>query len=306
MTVPRGKDFGGPHVASAAGGIDDRRMTTNATVSTKDGYVITRSDEETQRLARQSDIFAVPTKALLDAVGLAQGDSALDVGCGGGDVMREMGARVGPTGLVTGLDLDGALASDAVARLRRDGAARFSYVQGDVLEADLPTAGFDVVFARFLLIHLRNPVAALRRMWSWTAPGGHIAALDYDFRTLRGQGSRAVECLDGLVAEVFAATGLDTRFGGSLPTCFERAAIGVPDGTSVAGQVVALDEIAPFLASTYRAFLPAAKRLGIENERRTRDFNGALESETRGERRYIVGPLIVAAWKRRRAEEPRS
>jgi cyclopropane fatty-acyl-phospholipid synthase-like methyltransferase len=43
------------------------------------------------------------TRALLDSTGIKQGARCLDAGCGGGHVSRDLAARVGKTGSVSGL-----------------------------------------------------------------------------------------------------------------------------------------------------------------------------------------------------------
>ena len=43
---------------------------------------------------------------------------------------------------------------------------------------------FDLVFARLLLLHLNEPVLALRKMYNQVKPGGRILVEDYYFRSL--------------------------------------------------------------------------------------------------------------------------
>jgi SAM-dependent methyltransferase len=40
---------------------------------------------------------------------------------------------------------------------------------------------FDLVFARLLLLHLNDPVLALRKMYNQVKPGGRILVQDYYF-----------------------------------------------------------------------------------------------------------------------------
>jgi SAM-dependent methyltransferase len=262
-------------------------MTTTTQASAD--YVMDRSDAETERLRTQSQFYEEPTHALLDRVGLAPGMSCLEPGCGGGDVMRLLAERVGREGRVTGLDVDGALGRSVAADLREEVETGIEFIEGDVLEVALWPSAFD----------LDDPAAALRRMWEWTAPGGHVAVLDYDFRSVERQDSVALQALYDLLAAVFEGAGRDTRFGGTLPAQFERAGIGDPDGTAISGPLRPLDEIAPWLAATFHSLVPAAERLGIETEERRERFSAALEDELRGPRRYFVGPLMVSAWKRK-------
>jgi SAM-dependent methyltransferase len=282
----------------------DQACRMSTTTHASSDYVMDRSDEETERLRTQSRIFAEPTASLLDRVGLGPGMSCLDAGCGGGDVMRLLAERVGHEGRVTGVDVDGALGRMAVDDLRGELGASLEFIEGDVLEVALWPASFDLAFARFLLIHLDQPAAALRRLWEWTRPGGRLAVLDFDFRTLPDQdGLAAIQELYELGAAVFAGAGRDMRFGAKLPNHFERAGIGVPDGTAVSALLVSLDQLAPYLVATFRSLIPAARRLGIETEQRSERFLAALADESRNGRRDVLGPLLVSAWKRKPGSE---
>ena len=83
-------------------------MNTNPIAGDQDsGYVMGRTSEEYERLRRQSELLDSITVTVLDRVGLGFGMQCLDVGCGPGEVMRLMAERVGPTGRVVGIDLDG-------------------------------------------------------------------------------------------------------------------------------------------------------------------------------------------------------
>jgi len=84
-----------------------------------DGYVLSREVSEYERQRAQAAIWGPLTERVLDAAGLGPGMSALDAGCGPGEVMRLMGRRVGPTGRVTGIDIDAEVGPTACRDLRR-------------------------------------------------------------------------------------------------------------------------------------------------------------------------------------------
>jgi ubiquinone/menaquinone biosynthesis C-methylase UbiE len=263
-------------------------------------YVLDRSVDETERIRRQSLLLDGPTSAMLDRAELAPGDRCLDVGCGPGEVMRQMGERVGAAGHVVGVDLDAAVGVAAAERLNASGPANYEFVAGDVLAAGLPAGWFDLVFARVLLLHLRDPVRALRRMWVRTAPGGMLGIVDFDLRTTS----------DGPIAElgrvssaVFAQAGLNHDFGATVPACFERAGIGDPDGAVMTAMFAPMADMASYFAAVYRSLLPAAVRFGVADEARGTAFLADLEARDGTDREYVVGPLIVSAWKRKAREE---
>jgi SAM-dependent methyltransferase len=115
-------------------------------------------------------IFAQWPPVLAEVAGMKAGDRVLDVACGTGILAREAADRVGPTGRVTGLDLNEAML--AVARRLRP---QIDWRQGDAAKLPFEDGAFDVVVSQFALMFFPDQVAALREMWRVLAPGGRLA-----------------------------------------------------------------------------------------------------------------------------------
>ena len=114
-------------------------------------------------------IFDQWPPVLAQIAGIKTGDRVLDVACGTGILAREAAARVGPTGRVTGLDLnDGML---AVARRLRP---ELDWRQGDAERLPFEDEVFDVVASQFALMFFPDRVAAMREMWRVLAPRGRL------------------------------------------------------------------------------------------------------------------------------------
>jgi ubiquinone/menaquinone biosynthesis C-methylase UbiE len=273
----------------------------STTTINPDTYVLGRTAEETERIRQQSVLLDTPTSALLDRAALAPGDRCLDVGCGPGEVMRQMGERVGTRGHVTGIDMNGAVGRDAADRLNALGPATYEFVEDDVLSADLPAGSFSLVFTRLLLVHLQDPVAALRRMWEWTAPGGTLAVLDFDLRALPRGEDHLLSEIYRVTHGVFTGAGLNPCFGATVPNCFEDAGIGTPDGAEMTAMYAPMGDVASYIAATYRSFLPMALEFGVTDEARSAAFLAEMESRAGRDPEWVVGPLIVSAWKRKGA-----
>jgi len=89
---------------------------------------------------------------------------------------------------------------------------------------------FDLVFARLLLMHLNDPVLALRKMYGQVRPGGRIVVQDYHFPTMDSYPA-ALEPLDEfrkVFFGVYDKEGRETRMGIKLPGFFIEAGIRVP------------------------------------------------------------------------------
>lgn len=93
--------------------------------------------------------------------------TALDVGCGDGQLTRSLGAR----GLAaTGIDLD----EPSIATARAQGGAE--YVLGDVLAHGFEPGSFDLVASVATLHHL-DARAGLARLAELCAPGGVVVVV---------------------------------------------------------------------------------------------------------------------------------
>jgi SAM-dependent methyltransferase len=144
------------------------------------GYAIRGGVEGRERLRLLARVMQPFTHSLIERVGIRPGMSCLDAGCGGGDVTFELARRAGPTGRAVGIDLDEiklGLARQEAAALQ---LGNVTFRQTEIGKCDFDPE-FDVVYARFLLTHLPDPVAAITRMQGWLKPGGALVVEDIDF-----------------------------------------------------------------------------------------------------------------------------
>ncbi|HWO09062.1 MAG TPA: class I SAM-dependent methyltransferase, partial [Polyangiaceae bacterium] len=93
-------------------------------------------------------------RAALDPLGVAPGERVLDVGCGAGDTVLELLARVGRSGAVVGIDPSHPLLERA--RARSQGYSNVGFVQADASSAAFDTP-FDAVFSRFGVMFFDDP-----------------------------------------------------------------------------------------------------------------------------------------------------
>ena len=103
-----------------------------------DGYVHTRDAKNISVCAIRRAYGRGATAGVLAAVGLRPGMSCLDVRSGPGAVMRLMADRVGPQGLVTGIEIDSVLGAEALRDLRTQSGADFQQIAADLLTLETP------------------------------------------------------------------------------------------------------------------------------------------------------------------------
>jgi SAM-dependent methyltransferase len=100
--------------------------------------------------------------------------SALEVGCGNGQVTRELAA----TGArAVGVDLSAPML--ARARELAAGLPTASFVQGDAQVHPFPEASFDVVVSRFGTMFFADRVEAFRNLLRATRPGGRLVTVTW-------------------------------------------------------------------------------------------------------------------------------
>lgn len=106
------------------------------------------------------------------------GLDVLDVGCGPGTITADLAERVDP-GRVTGIDPSPDVLEQAGTTAAQRGVENVRFVEGDVYELGDDT--YDIVHAHQVLLHVPDPVEALRAMLRVTKPDGLVAARDTDY-----------------------------------------------------------------------------------------------------------------------------
>jgi len=110
---------------------------------------------------------------LVALAALQQGERVLDLACGTGVVTRLAAPEVGPTGQVTGLDINAGML--AVARsLPPPSGASITWTEGNAGAMDFPDASFEVVLCQQGLQFFPDKPAALREMHRVLVPGGRV------------------------------------------------------------------------------------------------------------------------------------
>jgi len=116
---------GGPRTLS------ERSLDTAITA-----WLYDRVRDSLLRLAGMPD-FATEAAAVARRLGVEAGDIVVDLACGHGNFTLEWARRVGPTGLVIGLDISRAMLARASARRTAAGADNVLLARGDALALPL-------------------------------------------------------------------------------------------------------------------------------------------------------------------------
>ncbi|PTL76034.1 methyltransferase domain-containing protein [Vitiosangium sp. GDMCC 1.1324] len=142
----------------------DRAATSTEAVRFLDALNTTQQVQEMQRLTHR-------------LLGACEGARILDAGCGVGEVTRELGALVGKTGRVTGVDLSENMVTEA-RRRTEDTGLPVDYHQGDIHQLDFPSESFDGCRASRVFIYLEDPRQGLSELLRLTRPGGAVVLFE--------------------------------------------------------------------------------------------------------------------------------
>jgi ubiquinone/menaquinone biosynthesis C-methylase UbiE len=121
-----------------------------------------------------------------DRLALALGDRVLDVACGHGNFTVELARRVGPAGLVIGLDISAAMLARAASRVARAGLANVLLVRGDALALPIADRAFAKVNCSGGLHQLPDLARAFSELARVAASGAYLTASGF---AERGEGS---------------------------------------------------------------------------------------------------------------------
>ena len=142
-------------------------------MSEQSGYQIS-NDAAKAREQYSVRYFIGPwTPGLVALAALQPGERVLDLACGSGLVARLVAPQVGPTGRVTGLDINAAML-DVARSLPPPAGATITWVQASAEAMGLPDASFDAILCQQGFQFFPEKPAALREMHRVLAPGGRL------------------------------------------------------------------------------------------------------------------------------------
>ncbi len=116
----------------------------------------------------------------IDWSGAAAGQTCLDVCCGSGDLALRLARRVGPSGVVYGVDFSPAQLE--IARQKATQTVRLAplhWIEGDALALPFEAQQFDAATMAYGLRNLTNLPQGLKELQRVLRPGAKAAILDF-------------------------------------------------------------------------------------------------------------------------------
>ncbi|HEY7098890.1 MAG TPA: methyltransferase domain-containing protein [Terriglobales bacterium] len=179
-------------------------------------YVLATGTAAVRRLHVLHDIYSPAGRRVLLQAGLTKGMRVADFGCGVGATTRMLAKMVGPSGSVTGVDIDRAQLEEARELCATESLANTTFVEASAYSTGLPRNSFDLVYCRFLLLHLSDPAACLREMKAVLKPAGILVAEDGDLASAASVPSSAMNAFADLFGQLGPVRGLNYSLGKDL------------------------------------------------------------------------------------------
>lgn len=254
------------------------------------------SESEYERLVRQGLRYEEETRTAFQKAGIGQAMRVLDVGCGVGEVSRVVADLVGPKGNVVAIDADpGAL---AFAR-RRVPAPNVEFRCSTIDDFSDP-ANFDAVVGRFILMHLKNPAAALQKLSSNVRSGGIICFVEpWHGISLSHPRVEAFHAFMEGGFQALRAAGAHLEMGARLYADFIEAGLPAPQLHTAAAVSVGDDSeffelLLESARSGIRATVPEAQ--GDSVLAQVEGIGKAMRDEAVSKRATILLMINVGAW----------
>jgi arsenite methyltransferase len=144
---------------------------------------------------------------------LAEGETVLDLGSGGGIDVILSAKRVGPTGLAYGLDMTDEMLALARRNAEQAGVKNVIFLRGMIEQVPLPAESVDVVISNCVINLSTNKADVLAEMVRVLKPGGHVGVSDVVAEDRLSQEERAqrgsyVGCIAGALSKSEYEAGL--------------------------------------------------------------------------------------------------
>ena len=236
-------------------------------------------------LIRQAAFFGDLTAHTLKLAGLGPGMRVLDVGCGAGDVSLLAASIVGPSGSVTGVDMNADTVKVTQSRIAGAKVANVTIEAGDITK--LPYAGeFDAVIGRLIVLYLGDPVAGMQAFRGYVKPGGLIYF--QEFGRPQTTSMPPVPLHDkarGWIEAAFERGKIDLYMGMRLAGLYRAAGLPAPSMLAMSRVETGPDSpIYEYMAQTVSSLLPLIERTGVatRDAGRHRHAGGAHARTGRG------------------------
>ena len=265
-------------------------------------YALANGAAAVRRLFVLQSVYEPTGRRILLQAGLKPGMHVADFGCGVGAATRMLGEMVGNSGSVTGIDISGEQVEQASAICRSAGLKNTDFQTADACNTGLRSDSFDLVYCRFLLLHLTDPAACLREMRRVLRPDGIIVVEDGDLASAASVPPTALDAFADLFTRLAPLRGVNYSIANNLfhlvkAAGFANPHIEIHQPAGTAGETAAL--LAMSVAEAGPALVAAGLITGPQLKRTVAEMEGASYDRDV----LTLAPRMSIVWARKIALE---
>lgn len=260
-------------------------------------YPLGGTETEKQRLLRQAKVYEPLARWILDQIGVQSGWRVVDIGCGPIGILDLLSERVGPEGVVVGIEREPRFVEMAHEEIAKRGLNNARIIEADALTTGLEKESFDLVHERLVLVNVTARAEALSEMISLLRPGGTVVLEDVDnVSWLCQPPHRSWDALLNAFHTVFHKSGGDGFLGRRLPALFRAA--GVQNiQTKINVDIVAIDEYRrTHLVSLIDSVRDKVVGMNLMSENELKEHREALVSHLADPETTLIEKLFVQCW----------
>jgi len=146
-------------------------------------YILQVGSQGSSRLERINNICGPYSQRFLTSTGLTQGITVLEIGCGTGNMTTWIAQQVGPTGSVIAVDISDQQLEIAKHAAEKQGLNNIEFIHSPIEEFTLD-APVDMIYSRFVLMHLTQPTSTINKLKLFLKPNGIIACEEPAFTSI--------------------------------------------------------------------------------------------------------------------------
>lgn len=261
-------------------------------------YALATGAAAVRRLCLLHKVCAPGGRRALLKAGLQPGMRVADFGCGVGAVTRMLAQMVGRSGSVLGIDASGSQLEQARQICKSEGFRNVSFLESDACDTGLPRESFDLVYCRFLLLHLTHPADCLREMRDILKPGGLLVVEDGDLATATSLPPTALNAFAELFSGLGPIRSVNYSIARDLFHMFKAAGFSDPK-VEIHQPATAGGDVGRLLYWSVEEAGPAFVAAGLITPAQLRETLAEMQAAA-GDRNVLAfGPRMSAVWARK-------
>ena len=180
-------------------------------------YTLKVGNEGAKRLNLVEEILGPYSRQFLLDAGLKKGMTVLELGCGTGNTTVWLADQVGSNGHVVAVDASEKQIDYAKSICQSSGLNNVEFKIATAENLILPSNSFDLAYSRLLLMHLKDPVSVIKKMFDLVKNGGIVANEEPTTRALFTYGTSSIfERFNNVLLKMGEKIGMDSEIGDKL------------------------------------------------------------------------------------------